>query len=136
MNTKQTEKLRAGMEDRIKGAIQLEAYKSDTFELSDWTLNTLLDDILMVQYIDVSETGRQVLRNGIYVSVDVTTHVWRIGKVILAGPNCKYTAPGDYVVFPNDRGIRASNINDIKNAVFLNEARIFGTCTPKNNDAV
>lgn len=127
----QTEKLRANLEDRVKGNIQLEAYKAESFELSDWELTTVYDDIIMVQYIDVSESGREVLRNGIYVSVDVSTHVWRIGKVILAGPNCRFTKVGDHVVFPNDKGIRASNINDIKNIVFLNEARIFGTCVPK-----
>jgi hypothetical protein len=132
MNKKHTENLRANLEDRVKGNIQLEAYKSDTFELSDWTLTSVLDDILMVQYVDVSETGREVLRNGIYVSVDVSTHVWRVGKVILAGPNCRFTKEGDHVVFPNDKGIRASNINGIKNIVFLNEARIFGVCTLKD----
>ena len=132
MNTKKTEALRANLEDRVKGNVQLEAYKSDTFELSDWTLTSVLDDILMVQYVDASETGREVLRNGIYVSVDVTTHVWRVGKIILAGPNCRFTKEGDYVVFPNDKGIRASNINGIKNIVFLNEARIFGVCALKN----
>ena len=133
MNKQHTENLRTKLEDKVKGSIQLEAYKSDTFELSDWTLTSVLDDILMVQYVDISETGREVLRNGIYVSVDVTTHVWRVGKVILCGPNCKYTKQGDHVVFPNDKGIRASNINDIKNIVFLNEARIFGVCKLKND---
>jgi len=127
----QTEKLRAGMEDRIKGAIQLEAYASRPFELSDWNLTAVLDDLLMVQYIDASEDGREVMRNGIYVPIDVATHVWRVGKVVLAGPNCQFTKVGDYVVFPNDKGIRASSINGIKNAVFLNEARIFGICEPK-----
>ena len=85
----------------------------------------------MVQYVDASEDGREVMRNGIYVPLDVSTHVWRVGKVILAGPNCKFTKAGDHVVFPNDKGIRASNINGIKNAVFLNEPRIFGVCVPK-----
>lgn len=132
----QTEQLRAKLEDRVKGNIQLDAYKQDSFELSDWKLTSVLDDILMVQYVDVSESGREVLRNGIYVSVDVTTHVWRVGKVILAGPNCRFTKVGDHVVFPNDKGIRASNINDIKNIVFLNEARIFGVCELKDNDTV
>lgn len=127
----QTEALRANMEDRIKGVIQLEAYATKPFELSDWTLTSVLDDILMVQYIDASEDGREVMRNGIYVPIDVTTHVWRVGKVILAGPNCRFTKVNDYVVFPNDKGIRASSINGIKNAVFLNEPRIFGVCTPK-----
>lgn len=129
---KQTEALRANLEDRVKGVIQLEAYADKPFELDDWELVSVLDDILLVQYIDSSDDGREVMRNGIYVSVDVTTHVWRVGKVILAGPNCRFTSVGDHVVFPNDKGIRASNINGIKNAVFLNEPRVFGVCTPKS----
>lgn len=127
----QTEALRANLEDKVKGVIQLEAYADKPFELADWTLTSVLDDILLVQYVDASEDGREVMRNGIYVSVDVTTHVWRVGKVVLAGPNCRFTKVDDYVVFPNDKGIRASNINGIKNAVFLNEPRIFGVCTNK-----
>ena len=139
MNKKQTEKLRSQLEDKIKGNIQLEAYRSDVFELSDWNLTSLLDDLLMVQYVDVADNdGREILRNGIIVSVDVSTQVWRVGKIILAGPNCQYVKPNDYVVFPNDKGIRASCINDLKNIVFLNEARIFGVCTlkDKSNDTV
>jgi co-chaperonin GroES (HSP10) len=54
--------------------------------------------------------------------------VWRVGKVILAGPNCKTVKEGDYIVFPNDKGIQAANINDLKNIVFLSENRIFGVC--------
>ena len=130
-NKQHTENLRSKLEDRIKGNIQLEAYKTDTFELSDWDLTSVLDDILMVQYVDASETGKEVMRNGIYVSVDITTHVWREGKIILAGPNCRFTKKGDHVVFPNDKGIRASNINGIRNIVFLNEARVFGVCQLK-----
>jgi hypothetical protein len=51
--------------------------------------------------------------------------------VILSGPNCKTVKESDYIVFPNDKGIQAANINDIKNIVFLSESRIFGVCNPK-----
>jgi hypothetical protein len=57
---------------------------------------------------------------------------WRIAKVILAGPDCKTVTEGDIIVFPNDKGIQVSNLNDYKNVVFLNESRIFGVCEPKD----
>lgn len=127
---KQIEKLRSNLDDKIKGSIQLEAYQTNHFELEEWTLTSVLDDILMVQYTDSSESGREVYRNGILVPIDVATYVWRVGRVILSGPNCKYTKKGDHVIFPNDKGIRASSINGLKNIVFLNESRIFGVCKP------
>ena len=133
---KQIENLRNQLEDRVGGKMQLDAYNSHTFELSDWNLTTLLDNLLMVQYVDATESGREVMRNGILVAIDATTHVWRVGKVIIAGPNCNYVKEGDHVIFPNDKGIRASCINDLKNIVFLNEDRIFGTCKLKDNDTV
>ena len=122
------EHLRENLEDTVKGSAPIDVYNTNTYELSDCTITQTLDDILMIQYIDVSETGKEVMRNGLYVSLDVTSHVWRVGRVIFAGPNCKTVKAGDHVVFPNDKGIRASVVNELKNIVFLSEARIIATC--------
>jgi hypothetical protein len=129
---KEIEKMRSSLDDRIKGNIELDAYQTQPFELADWTLTSVLDDILMVQYVDATEDGKEVMRNGLLVPINISTHVWRVGKVILAGPSCKYVKKGDHIVFPNDKGIRASCINELKNIVFLNEARVFGVCKLKN----
>lgn len=119
------------LEDRIGGKVQIEHYQGNEFELDDWTLGKVLDNILMVQYADVNEEGTEVKRGSLYIPIGAVQHTWRVGKVILAGPDCKTVKEGDYIVFPNDRGLAAANINGLKNIVFLNEDRIFGVCTPK-----
>lgn len=124
------ERVRSQLEDKTKGHFNLDAYSADSLHLTDYKLTKVLDDILLIQYVDSSEDGREIERNGVLVPIDVARYIWRIGKVILAGPNCKEVKEGDHVIFPNDKGIRASHINGIKNAVFLNEIRIFGVCNP------
>jgi hypothetical protein len=121
------------LEDRIGGTVQLEQYQGHALELDGWNLTNVLDDILMVQYIDVNEDGTEIKRGSLWVPINTVNFVWRVGKVILAGPNCKTVKPDDFIVFPNDKGIQAANINDIKNIVFLSENRIFGICEPKFN---
>lgn len=119
------------LEDRVGGKVQVEHYKGNDFELEDWHLEKVLDNILMVQYADVNEEGTEVKRGSIWVPLGAVQHTWRIGKVILNGPDCKTVKEGDFIVFPNDRGLQVANLNGLKNIVFLNEDRIFGVCTPK-----
>jgi hypothetical protein len=119
------------LEDKIGGTVQLEQYQGHALELDGWKLTNVLDDILMVQYIDVNENGTEIKRGSLWVPINTVTFVWRVGKVILAGPNCKTVKIDDHIVFPNDKGIQAASINDIKNIVFLSESRIFGVCEPR-----
>lgn len=115
-------------EDKIGGKVQLDNYLGQDFNLDGWKLTKVLDDILMCQYIDVSEDGTEVKRGSIYVPVNAVNFTWRLAKVILAGPDCKTVKEGDIVVFPNDKGIQVANMNNLKHVVFLNESRIFGVC--------
>lgn len=124
---------RPEQEDLIKGLVQIDNYKGSHFELDGWQLTAVLDDILMVQYADINEDGDLVKRGSMWVPINAVNHVWRVGKVLLAGPNCKSVKEGDFIVFPNDKGIQVSNLNGLKHIVFLNEARIFGICTPKQD---
>jgi hypothetical protein len=125
---------RPEQEDVIGGLVQIDNYKGSQFELDGWKLTNVLDDILMVQYADINEEGDLVKRGSMWLPINAVNHVWRVGKVLLAGPNCKTVKEGDYIVFPNDRGIQVSNLNGLKHIVFLNEARIFGICTPSASE--
>jgi hypothetical protein len=122
---------RPEQEDIIGGLVQIDNYKGSHFELDGWQLTKVLDDILMVQFVDINEDGDMVKRGSMWVPINAVNHVWRVGRVLLAGPNCKTVKEGDHIVFPNDRGIQVSNLNGLKHIVFLNEQRIFGVCTPK-----
>jgi cellobiose-specific phosphotransferase system component IIB len=99
-------------------------------------LRFVFDDILLVEYVDLADDRDGIIRNGIYIPTNTLTKAWRKAKVILAGPQCKYTKVGDIVVFPNNLGITISNIDienigKIQNGVFLNENRVFGICSKR-----
>lgn len=106
------------------------------FGLDDYVLSKLFDDVMLVEYCDlVSGEGSSdyILRGGIAIPVAQVHNAWRKGKVILKGPNVRYTGLGDIVVFPNNMGIPISNLEvkdhgKVKNGLFLNEQRMFGVC--------
>jgi hypothetical protein len=109
--------------------------------LLGYELNELFDDIILATYSDLDECGDNIIRDGIVIPGNAAERAWRIAKVVLTGPNCVQVKPGDHVIFPNNFGMRASNIQvsgikgKIKNSVFLNEERIFGTCQLNSNES-
>ena len=131
------------LEDQVQGEIQIEKYSNDNFSMFGYTLDTLLDDIILVEYQDLHEnTDGYVEKGGIIVPLNAVESMWRIAKVIMAGPNCKHLKPGNYVTFPNDKGLKLSHVTakgpggeyvTIKDGTFLNEGRIFGVCTPQED---
>ena len=122
-------------------ALNFDKHASDTFTLiDDFVLENVLDNIILVRYIDTPDSNQTVMRNGILVPIDHTKAAWRIGQIILAGPGCKFLKIGDFVCFPNDKGIPVSNvavkgIGKIKQSIFLDETRIFGVCSKAEEPA-
>lgn len=121
-----------------RSLIDLSSHSSGDFGLEDYELTFVYDDIVLVEYIDIAPDGDGILKNGIYIPSNALNKAWRKAKVILAGPQVKYTKVGDIVIFPNNLGVTVANIDisnhgKLNNAVFLNESRIFGTCKPKQN---
>ena len=119
-----------------RSLIDLTKHSEGDFGLDDFELSFIFDDILLVEYVDETETG-DILRNGIVVPTNAVNKAWRKAKVILAGPNVKYAKPDDIVIFPNNLGVTVSNMDivgkgKLKGGVFLNEDRVFGICKPKN----
>jgi len=107
-----------------------------------YNLKTVLDDVLLVKYVDETEDGASIIRNGIVVPINAEMKAWRIGEVVLCGPSTKYVKKGDYVCFPNNLGVPVANLDideygTLKKGLFLNEQRIFGICTVrKDNESV
>lgn len=120
-----------------RSLIDLSSHSSGDFGLENYQLDFVFDDILLVEYIDLADSDN-IMRNGIYIPTNTLTKAWRKAKVILAGPQSKYTKVGDIVIFPNNYGVSVSNI-DIKDygrvdrGIFLNESRIFGICSKQDN---
>ena len=104
-----------------------------------YNLKTVLDDVLLVKYVDETEDGSSIVRNGIVVPINADTRAWRIGEVILCGPTAKHVKKGDYVCFPNNLGVPVANLDidgygTLKKGLFLNEQRIFGICSLRKDD--
>lgn len=124
-----------------RSLIDLSTHSSGDFGLDNYELNFIFDDIVLVEYIDTTSDGGGILRNGIYVPTNALNKAWRKARVILAGPQVKYTKVGDIVIFPNNVGVTVSNIDvanygKLNGAVFLNESRIFGICNPKKDGSI
>lgn len=128
----------ANLNDRVKGTIQLDNYTgSENFNLFGYELAHVLDDIILVKFVDCNDEGTEILKDGVWVPINISTFTWRIGEVLLAGPHCDLVKVGDHVCFPNDKGIAVGNLEiaehgKVKNSCFLNEDRIFGVCHPKS----
>jgi len=131
-----TESQRDAFDHSVKRSlIDLDTYQdTDTFSLHGYKLNRVMDDIVLAQYVDLSEDGSSVIRNGIHIPLAQVRRTWRMARVILVGPKCNYTKPGDIVCFPDDKGIKVDNLSvtgfdsSIRNCLFLNEDRFFGIC--------
>jgi cellobiose-specific phosphotransferase system component IIB len=104
-----------------------------------YNLKAVLDDVLLVKYVDEAEDGSSIIRNSIVIPINADTKAWRIGEVILCGPTAKYVKKGDYVCFPNNLGVPVANLDidgygNLKKGLFLNEQRIFGICSVRNDN--
>jgi co-chaperonin GroES (HSP10) len=111
------------------GLIEVDAYKDCPLP-EDYEITEVLGDVIMLEYVDVAEDGKSLIRNGIILPNQVVDNrSWRVAKVNLAGPEVKQVKVGDIVMFPGDRGLQAIQKNG-KMSIFLNEHRIFGICKP------
>ena len=127
--------------DTKRSLIDLETYQeTDTFSLQGYKLSKVMDDIVLAQYVDLSNDGRSVIRNGIHIPLSQVKRTWRLARVVLVGPQCKYTSPGDVVCFPDDKGIKVDNLRvvgydrSLRDCLFLNEQRFFGICQDLDED--
>lgn len=98
----------------------------------DYEITELLGDVIQLVYADVASDGKSLIRNGIILPSEVVDNkAWRIGKVVLTGPDVKQVKQGQYVIFPGDKGLKGIQKDGVLN-VFLNEDRIFGICKPQS----
>jgi hypothetical protein len=120
-----------------RGLIDLTGFSKNSFDslFNGYELAHVLDDIILVKYVDEGNSSNEIIRGGIVVPVNVDSHAWRIGEVVLAGKSCQLVERGDFICFPNNLGINISNIEVegfglLKSGHFINEQRIFGVVRP------
>lgn len=124
-----------------KSLLDLSSFPKNSFNsvLYGFKLKMVLDDVLLVKYVDETDDGTLIKRRGLFVPVNIDSKAWRIGQVVLAGPNATLAKQGDYVIFPNNMGIPIANIEvegqgTIDKGLFLNEQRIFGIADLNDSD--
>lgn len=114
-----------------KGAIEIERYAGADFTVdTEFQISKMPFDTLLVHFEDGDADAK--LKGGIFVPLGAQDQakVWRTGKVLMAGTGCKLVQEGDYVTFPNDKGINAKAINVkgmgvVNHCIFIAEDRIF-----------
>lgn len=117
-----------------RGLIQLTSNSHVDFDADNYKLNRLHGDVMLCEYIDVSEDGESIKRHGgLFIPINAQTKAWRKAKIILVGTDIKYSAVGEIVMFPHNYGVEIRNIEvaghgKVEHGVFINEARIFGAC--------
>lgn len=123
-----------------KSLIDLDGFSQNSLNsvFIGFNLSEVLDDIILVEYVDLGGNSNEIVRNGIVVPVNAETNAWRVGKVILCGSGTAKVKRGDFVIFPNSKGIVISNVEiegfgTLKYGQFLNENRIFGIAKPRED---
>lgn len=123
-----------------KSLIDLDGFSQNSLNsvFIGYNLAKVLDDIILVELVDLGGNSNEIVRNGIVVPINADTQAWRVGKVILCGQGTSMVKKGDHVIFPNNKGIMISNVEiegygTLKHGQFLNEHRIFGIATPRED---
>ena len=114
-----------------KGAIEIERYSGANFDVDvDFQIKKMPFDTLLVHFEDGDADTK--LKGGIHVPLGAQgeAKVWRTGLVLMAGTGCREVEKGDYVTFPNDKGINAKAVNIkghgvVNHCIFIAEDRIF-----------
>lgn len=109
------------------------------FGMEEYILSRLMDDVMLLEFCDLqgSDDGVEyIMRMGIAIPINNVMNAWRKGRVILKGPNVRYTKVGEIVMFPANMGVQISNLEvegygQVKKGLFLNEQRMFGVCKEK-----
>jgi hypothetical protein len=125
----------ASLAQENKGLVEIEQYGNAALP-EDYEITEVLDDVIMAEYADIAGNGREIMRNGLFIPEEVVDQkAWRVGRVIITGPNVRnktLRTPGATFIFPGDRGLRSIR-QDGKQILFINEDRIFGVCVQKTD---
>lgn len=121
-----------------RSLIDLSGFPKNSLDstLIGYDLVDVLDDIILAEFVDVSSSGNEIVRNGLVVPINTQTNAWRIGLVVLCGKGCSLVKKGDYICFPNNMGVNISKVDvdgygKVDAGQFLNEHRIFGVVKKK-----
>ena len=73
-------------------------------DLSRWKIKNLYKDTLWVQLLDEPDADT-IVRNGITIPISQTKGLFRLGKVLMSGPDVNYAKEGEIVRFAQNVGM-------------------------------
>ena len=125
---------RRGQDDVTGGLGDISQYAGATMP-TDFEIESVLDDIIMAKFDDVSEDGQDIVRDGIFLNTGTTKECWRSAVVLKVGPECSsLVKEGTRIGFPNDKGVLGVQLGSAgqkEHIVFLNESRMFAILKSK-----
>ena len=74
-----------------RNLIDLSSHSDGDFGMEDYVLSQIYNDIILVEFIDLSEDGDTIKRGSIYIPTNTLTQAWRKARVILVGTEVKIT---------------------------------------------
>lgn len=80
-------------------------------DLSKWKIKQLYKDTLWIQLLD-EPAADTIMRNGIALPVSQTKGLFRLGKVIMCGPDTKHAQVGEIIRFSHGVGMPYEQVID------------------------
>lgn len=72
-------------------------------DFSRWNIKKLYKDTLWVQMIDDPDADT-IMRNGISIPISQSKGLYRLGRILMAGPDVKHAQVGEYIRFSSGLG--------------------------------
>lgn len=103
MNEELTPLQNATIAHAVKKLYNTEKIVNYNIDFSKWKIKNLYKDSLWVQLIDEPDADT-IVKNGIAIPVSKSKGLYRLGKVIMCGPDVKYAMVGEFIRFPQGVG--------------------------------
>ena len=112
-----------------------------TFDFGDWEITNLFKDTVLIQFVDaVEEDGdEEYIKKDedsvILIPASKARDFFRLGKVVLAGPDCsEFIKPGTHVIVPPAMGLRGLKKVNGRKTVFIREEQIMCVVDKPNKE--
>jgi hypothetical protein len=87
----------------VKKLYKTEKIVNYNIDFSRWKIKNLYKDALWVQLIDEPDADT-IVKNGITIPVSKSKGLYRLGKVLMCGPDVKHATVGEFIRFPQGVG--------------------------------
>lgn len=126
-----------GIQHAVHKMYASEKIVNHDINLEKWKFKKLYANMIWVQKLDEPDADT-ILNNGLYIPTSVTKTPFRLGKILMAGPDVKDAVAGEYIEYPF--GVGANHIKKVGGyrTCFLRETDVIAVVEPDGdiNDAM